>query len=116
MPCVVLREDGPTFPHNHCNNGIMRVAEGGMAVRWKDCERMTFRNPYNARANATATPEAATRAAAPAEARAAGPRRANATARGEHGPIVGPTRRHRQRTEAAKKARREAHAGSLLGP
>ena len=90
----------------------MRVAEGGMAVRWKDCERMTFRNPYNARANATATPEAATRAAAPAEAR--GPRRANATARGERGPIVGPTRRHR--AEAAKKARREAHAGSLVGP
>ena len=90
----------------------MRVAEGGMAVRWKDCERMTFRNPYNARANATAPPEAAKRAAAPAEAR--GPRRANATARGEHGPIVGPTRRHR--AEAAKKARREAHAGSLLGP
>lgn len=116
LPCVVLREDGPTFPHNHCNNGIMRVAEGGMAVRWKDCERMTFRNPYNARANATATPEAATRAAAPAEARAAGPRRANATARGEHGPIVGPTRRHRQRSEATKKARREAHAGPLLGP
>ena len=93
----------------------MRVAEGGMAVRWKDCERMTFRNPYNARANATATPEAVTRAAAPAERPAArAPRRANATARGEHGPIVGPTRRHR--AEAAKKARREAHAGSPLGP
>ena len=47
LPCAIVRHDGPTFPRGHCDNGVLRVAEGGLTVKGAPCAKLTYQNPYN---------------------------------------------------------------------